>query len=100
RHRQRGMGRPGKRRRPVEAGHELWPAQIRDVENHEPAVPITDVEPIAVADGMMAAMRRAFPPRRLAAGPPLPRPPPFAHALGARRILEVDDADDVAKIAI
>src|SRR5215468_3667203 len=100
RHWQRGMGRPGKRRRPVEAGHELWPAQIRDVENHEPAVPIADVEPIAVTDGMMTAMRRALPRRRLAAGRPLPRHPPFADELGARRIREIDDADDVAEIAI
>src|SRR5215471_13482919 len=100
RHRQRGMGGPGKRRRPVEAGNEFRPAQIRDVENHKPAMPITDVEPIAVADGVMAAMRRTLPRRRFAAGRPLPGHPPLAHELGARRILEVDDADDVAEIAV
>src|SRR5260221_2828496 len=63
-------------------------------------MPITDVEPIAVADGVMAAMRRALPRRRFAAGRPLPGHPPLAHELGAGRILKVDDADDVAEIAV
>src|SRR5204863_9856594 len=85
---------------PVEAGDEFRPAQILDVENDEPAVPIAHIESIALAHGMMAAMRRAFPARRLAAGRPLPRHPPLANELGARRILEVDDADDVAEIAV
>src|SRR5207302_11428398 len=66
----------------------------------EPAVPIADVEPVALAHGMMAAMRRAFPARRFAAGRPLPRHPPLADQFGPRRILEVDDADDVAEIAV
>src|SRR5262249_53460256 len=70
------------------------------VKHHEAAMLTTDVEPIAVADGVMAAMRRALPRRRFAAGRPLPRHPPLAHELGARRIPEVDDADDVAEIAV
>src|SRR5262249_59110025 len=76
------------------------PAQIRDVENHEPAMPITDVEPITVADGMMTAVRRSLPCRPFPAGRPLPRHPPLADELGARRIREVDDADDVAEVAV
>src|SRR5262249_58318435 len=65
-----------------------------------PAMPITDVEPIAVAEGMMAAMRRALPRRPFPASRPLPRHPPLADELGSCRIREVDDADDVAEIPV
>src|SRR5262249_17859334 len=100
RYRKRGMGRPGKRRRPVEARDELRSAQVLNVENDEPAVPVAHIEPIALAHGMVAAMCRALPARSLAAGCPLSRHPPLADEPGPRRILEVDNADDVAEIAV
>src|SRR3954451_12050336 len=49
---------------------------------------------------MVAAVVRAFPGRRLAAGDPLPRHPPAAHLLRSRRLFEIEDADDIAAIAL
>ena len=47
----------------------------------------------------MTAMRAALPGRRLAAGRPLTRHPPAPDLLRPRRVLEVEDHDDIADVA-
>ncbi len=70
------------------------------LQDNEAAVPIAHIEPIADAHRMMAAVRGAFPGRLLATRGPLARHPPAANLLRLGRLLEVDDGDDVAEIAV
>ena len=49
---------------------------------------------------MVTPMRRLFPAWFLAAGSPLTRHPPTSDFLGARRIFEIDDRNDVPEIAL
>src|SRR5579884_1143712 len=49
---------------------------------------------------MMAAVRRAFPCRLLAAGRPLAPHPPATHLFRLCRIFKVDDCDNVAQISV
>src|SRR5207248_9537378 len=95
-----GVRRGAERRTPVETGDEARLAHVLDVEDHEAAVPVRDVEPIAEADRMMAAVGAAFPRRRLAAGDPLAGHPPAPDLSRPRRIRQVENADDVAAIAL
>src|SRR4029077_18776525 len=87
-------------RAPVEAADVARPADVIDPEDHEAAMPIARVEPVAAAQRMMAAMPAPLPGRGLAAGGPLPRHPPFRDRLGPVRVGEVEDHDDVADIAL
>src|SRR5262245_23638915 len=48
---------------------------------------------------MMTAVMRRLPARRLAAGGPLPRHVPVPDQFGLGRVLQVEDAHDVADIA-
>src|SRR5882724_5836867 len=95
---ERRVRRRAERWAPVETGHEARLAHVLDVEDDEAAVPVRDVEPVAEADRMVAAVRAALPGRRLAAGDPLAGHPPAADLLRVRRIVQVEDADDVAAI--
>src|SRR5262245_65019151 len=63
-------------------------------------MPVRDVEAIAEADRMMTTVRAALPRRRLAAGDPLAGHPPASDLLWPCRIGEVENADDVAAIAL
>src|SRR5262249_49448470 len=73
---------------------------VVDAEDNEPAVPITGVQTVAYAYRVMAAMGGTFPARLLAPGNPLPGHPPAANFLRLCRVLEVDDTNDVTKIAV
>src|SRR5437016_4088487 len=75
------------------------PARLGDVEDDEAAVPIAGIEPVALAQWMMAAVRRALPTRLLAAAGPLSGHPPAADLARVRRVAEVEDHHDVAAIA-
>src|SRR3954452_4599780 len=94
------MRRPRKRRAPIEAGNEFRFAHVLDVENHEAAVPVTDIKPVAGADRMVTALIGPLPVRLLAARRPLSRHPPAPDFLGLFRIFEVDDLHDIAAIAL
>src|SRR5215469_17835452 len=94
------MRRTGERRAPVERRDEAWLSHVDDVEDDEAAVPIAGIEPVALAQRMMAAVRRALPVRLLAAGGPLSRHPPTADLAGVRRVPEVEDHHDIAAIAL
>src|SRR5580698_796322 len=94
------MGRTGEWRTPVERGDEARLRHVGDIEDDKAAVPIADVEPVALAQRMMAAVRRALPARLLAAGGPLSGHPPAADLARMRGIAEVEDHDDVAAIAL
>src|SRR5207245_4219488 len=80
--------------------HKLGFRRVFDVEDHKPALPVAGVEAIAEPQRMMAAVHGARPARGLAARDPLPRHPPAPDFLWMRRILEVEDAHDVADIAL
>ena len=100
RHRQHGVGRAGERRTPVQARHKFRLAHILDVENHEAAVPVAGIEPVAETQRMMAAMRAAFPGRLFAAGSPLSRHPPAADFFGFRLVFQIENHHDVAEITV
>src|SRR4029079_16869041 len=55
--------------------------------------------PVAEAQRVMATVLGRLPRRRLAAGGPLSGHVPLADELGLRRVLQVEDAHDVADIA-
>src|ERR1700676_3772114 len=63
-------------------------------------MPIADIEPVAPAQRMMAAMRRALPARLLAAAGPLSGHPPAPDLARLRGVAEVEDHHDVAAIAL
>src|SRR5205807_4891346 len=65
-----------------------------------PAERRTPVEAIAAPDRMVTAMVLRFPAGCLAAGGPLPLHPPATDLLGPGRILQVEDHDDGADIAL
>ena len=100
RDRQHGVGRARVGRAPVEAADIGRVADVVDVEDHEAAVPITRIEPVAAPQRVMAAVPPALPGRRLAACGPLPRHPPAGDRLGPGRVGEIEDHDDVADIAV
>src|SRR5215469_11495326 len=94
------MRRTGERRAPVERRDEAWLSHVDDVEDDEAAVPIAGIEPVALAQRMMAAVRGALPARLLAAADPLSGHPPTANLARVRRVAEVEDHHDVAAIAL
>src|SRR5712671_5506358 len=98
RHRHRAVGRAREWRAPVEAGDELGLGHVIDVEDDETALPVAGVEAIAEPQRVMAAVHGALPARRLAARDPLPRHPPAPDLLRMRRILQIEDAHDVADV--
>jgi hypothetical protein len=93
------MRRTGEGRAPVERRDEPRLGHVGDIENDEAAVPIADIEPVALAQRMMAAVRRALPARLFAAGGPLSGHPPAADLARVRWLAEVEDHHDVAAIA-
>jgi len=77
----------------------LWLRQIGNVENEQAVMPVTDVEAIAHAQGMMAARRDPIIPGiGLPAGFPLARNPPATDFDRTGRIREIEDQHDVADI--
>ena len=100
RQRQRGVGRRDVGRAPVEPGDEARLAHVLDVEDHEAAVPVAHVEPVARADRVVAAVVAPRPGRRLPASGPLPRHPPAPDLLRPRRIVQIEDHHDVADVAV
>src|SRR5262249_44584651 len=83
-----------------EAGNVAGLREVLDVENDEAAVPVADVEPVAGADRVMAAVLPPRPRGGLAAGGPLPRHPPAADFLRPTRIGQIEDQHDVANVAV
>src|SRR5262249_61763539 len=71
-----------------------------DVEDHEAAVPVAHVEPVALANRVMAAVVPSRPRRCLAPRRPLPRHPPAPDLQWPRRVGEVEDHDDVADVSL
>ena len=67
RDRQGRVDRRGVGGRPVEAADEFRTAHVDDIQDHETAVPVARVEPVAAPDWVVALMRGAFPRRCLAA---------------------------------
>src|ERR1700722_7683219 len=63
-------------------------------------MPIADIEAVALAQRMMAAVRRALPARLLAAAGPLSGHPPAPDLARVRGVAEVEDHQDVAAIAL
>src|SRR5947208_9049203 len=94
------MRRTGEWRAPVERGDEAWLCHVGDVEDDEAAVPIAGIEPLALAQRMMAAVRGARPSGLFAAGSPLSGHPPAADLARTRRVAKVEDHHDVAAIAL
>src|SRR5216683_5776084 len=94
------MGRARIGRAPVEPADKFRMADVVDVEDHEAAMPVAGIEPVAAAQRVMAAMAAALPALALAAFRPLSRHPPAGDRLGVRRVGEVEDHDDVADKAI
>src|SRR5216684_8807114 len=94
------MGRARIGRAPVEPADEFRMADIVDVEDHEAAMPVAGIKPVAAAQRVMAAMAAALPALALAAVRPLPLHPPARYRLGPRRVGEVEDHNDVADKAI
>src|SRR5262252_7758058 len=81
----------------VDAGDELGLREVADVENDKSVVPIAHVQPIAVAQRMMAAGRNPIGPGIVfATRLPLPGDPPASDLLGLGGIGEVEDHDDIA----
>src|SRR5258708_37866447 len=94
------MGRVGKNRTGIQVRDQLRLRDVGDIENVEAVVPIAHIEPVAVAQGMMAARRSPIGPRIfLAAGFPLTGDPPTTNLDGLCRIDEVEDHDDVTDVA-
>ena len=83
-------------RAPVEAADIGRVAQVADVEDHKPAVPVARIEPVAAAQRVVTAMPPPRPSRLLAAFGPLTLHPPARDRLGPCRVGEVEDHDDVA----
>ena len=100
RQRQRGVGGRDVGRAPVEPGDEARLAHVLDVEDHEAAVPVAHVEPVARADRMVAAVMPPRPARGLPAPGPLPRHPPAPDLPGPRRIVQIQDHHDIADVAV
>src|SRR4051812_44512741 len=64
-------------------------------------MPIGDMQPVTQAQRMMTTRLHVFAPRiLLAAGRVLPRKPPPPSFLRPRRVLQVEDHDEVANIAV
>src|SRR6266436_141542 len=97
---QRGVGRMRVGRAPVEMRHHARLAQVVDVQDHEPGVPVSDVETIDEAQRVMTPGFSVPPGRRLPARRPLAGHPPAADLLGTAGVLQVEDHDDVAEIAV
>jgi len=64
------------------------------------AVPVADIQAIAAPDRMVAAMILRLPAGCLAAGGPLAFHPPAADLFGPGRVLQVEDHDDGADVAL
>src|SRR2546425_11687504 len=94
------MRRPRERWAPVHARDEPWLGHVLDVEDHEAAVPVRDVEPVAATDRVMATVGTPLPARCLTADDPLARHPPAPDLFRPRGILEIEDHHDVAAVTL
>src|SRR5216683_100111 len=98
--RNQAVRRPAERRAPVEAGDQLRLRHVADVEYDAATVPVADIKAIASPDRVVAAMVLRLPAGRFAPGDPLPLHPPTTDLLGPGRILQVEDHDDGADVAL
>ena len=98
--RNQAVRRPAERRTPVDVGDQLRLGHVADVEDDAAAVPVADIQAIAAPDRMVAAVVLRLPAGCLAAGGPLSFHPPAADLFRPGRILQVEDHDDGADIAL
>src|SRR5580700_4431747 len=91
---------PAERRTPVEVSDQLRLGHVADVEDDAAAVPVADIQAIAAPDRMVATVVLRLPARCFAAGGPLPLHPPAADLFRPGRVLQVEDHDDGADIAL
>src|SRR5262249_55364883 len=91
---------PAERRTPVEVGDQLRLRHVADVEDDAAAIPVADIQAIAAPDRMVTAVILRLPTWCFAAGGPLPLHPPATDLFGPGRILQVEDHDDSADIAL
>ncbi|MNL36233.1 hypothetical protein D3C87_1583030 [compost metagenome] len=81
----------------VHARHQLWMAQVGNIQDEHAVVPIGHVQPIAHAQRMVAARFNVVVPWVfLACRHVLPRNPPLADLFGPGGVMQVQDLDDVA----
>src|SRR5476651_1131305 len=98
--RNQAVGGPAERWTPVDVRDQLRPGHVADVEDDAAAVPVADVQAIAAPDRMVATVVLRLPVGFLAAGGPLPFHPPAADLFRPGRVLQVEDHDDGADIAL
>ena len=94
------VGRMRKRRAGIDVRDRLRLRQVGDVEDEKTVMPVADIEPVAVAQRMMAARRHPIRPRIvLAARLPLAGNPPAPDLDRLCGIREVEDHHDIADVA-